>query len=440
VPGSGRKRMHQFLFVFFAIVLLIGCFTPFSRNFFGLPAYQHVLVGEPLAPSFNLPTRLDRVLQWQVGRPAYTGVLLSDRVPVVQRAGEYFVSLKLFGLIPLRHMMVVAVPEVKVVPGGQSIGVLLHSEGVMVVGEAPIQFPGGQAYSPAQRAGIQEGDIILAINGQQVYNEADIREIINEVGGAGEKLDVRVKRNGCEFHVYINPGYCQKTGRYRVGLLVRDSTAGVGTLTFYEPESRFYGALGHLITDMRTSKGMELRDGSIIEAEIRGIRPGTRGRPGEKLGVFSDRPLLSGSIEQNTVYGIFGTMDGEPNNPLYQTPVPVGLLHHIRPGPAEMLTVLRGCEIERFALVIEEVRPEAVADGKGLVIRVTDERLLRGPGGIIQGMSGSPILQNGRVVGAVTHVFINNPARGYGVPLEWMLRECGLLRPTNNLPELRQAS
>lgn len=440
MPRSARKRIHQVFFIFFAILLILGCFTPFSRSFFGLPTHRHVLVGEPLAPSFHLPTTLISALQWQVYRPEFAEALHPDQLPVVQQAGDYFVSLKLFGLIPLRHMTVTAIPEVKVVPGGQSIGVLLHSEGVLVVGEAPIRIR-DQEFSPARQAGIREGDIILAINGHQVLNEADVREIINEVGGAGEKLEVRVKRDGREFRVRITPGFCEKTGRYRVGLLVRDSTAGVGTLTFYEPQTRSYGALGHVISDVQTSRSLELTDGSIVEAKIQRIRPGTRGRPGEKLGIFSDRDLLTGSIDRNTIYGIFGTLDGELVNPHFDSPVPVALLHHIRTGPAEMLTVLHGQEIERFALLIEEIRPKAVGDGKGLVIRITDERLLEQAGGIIQGMSGSPILQEGRLVGAVTHVFINNPKRGYGVPVEWMLRECGLLEPADGLmDEWRQAS
>lgn len=428
---SDRNRISQVCFIFFAILLIFSCFTPFSRSFFGLPTHRSVLVGEPLAPSFELPVKLTSVLQWRVNHPESAKVLHPDRSPVVAQAGEYYVSLRLFGLIPLRYMTVTAVPEIDVVPGGQSIGVLLHREGVLVVGEAPVSSQGGEL-SPAGEAGIREGDIILAINGRQVMSESDVRELVNEAGGAGEKLNVRIKRNGREFNVGLTPDYCRKTGRYRVGLLVRDSTAGVGTLTFCEPETRSYGALGHIITDGRNSHGMELTDGSIIEAEIQGIRPGTRGRPGEKLGVFSDHHLLTGSIEQNTVYGIFGTLEGELTNPHFEAAVPVALLHHIRTGPAEMLTVLHGREVERFRLEIEEIRPEAVGDGKGLVIRITDERLIEESGGIIQGMSGSPIVQNGRLVGAVTHVFINNPTRGYGVPVEWMLRECGLLQPADN--------
>lgn len=430
-----RKRINRVCFIFFAILLILGCFTPFSRSFFGLPTHHHVLVGEPLVPSLHLPAALTAALQWQIDRTEATKtveVLHPDGLPVVQQAGEYCLSLKLFGLIPLRHMMVTAVPEMKVIPGGQSIGVLLHSKGVLVVGEAPIRTQ-NQGFSPARRAGIREGDLILAINGRQVQNESDVRELVNEIGGTGERMKVRVKRNGREFQVHLTPDFCRQTGRYRVGLLVRDTAAGVGTLTFYEPETKSYGALGHVIAAGRTSQRIELTDGNIVEAEIQGVRSGTRGRPGEKVGVFSNRDLFTGSIDLNTTYGIFGTLNGEPINPYFEAPVPIALLHHIRTGPAETFTVLQGRKIERFTLLIEEVRPEATGNGKGLVIKINDERLLEKSGGIIQGMSGSPIVQNGCLIGAITHVFINNPTRGYGVPVEWMLRECGLLELMNEI-------
>jgi len=427
VPGSIRKRISQAGFIFFAILLIFGCFTPFSRSFFGLPVYQNVLVGESVAPSLQVPGSLKSVLQWESDRPEAIRVLDTGGSPVIGEAGEYRLSLKLFGFIPLRHLTVSAVPEVKVLPGGQSIGVLLHSRGVIVIGEAPLES-GEREYSPAYQAGIREGDVILSINGREVRCEADVREIVNEVGGNGEKLAVRLKRNGVEFLVGVTPDYCERTGRYRVGLLVRDSAAGVGTLTFHDPETGSYGALGHVITDGRSSQRLELTDGRIVEAEIRGVHPGMRGRPGEKLGAFAGEGSFTGSIDRNTTYGIFGTLEGNTSNPYFREPIPVALLHHVRPGPAAMLTVLHDRQIERFNLMIEEVRPENGGDGKGLVIRIDDERLLERSGGIIQGMSGSPIIQNGRLVGAVTHVFINNPSRGYGVPIEWMLRESGLLK------------
>jgi len=428
VSGPIRKRISQVGFVFFAILLIFGCFTPFSRSFFGLPVYQNVLVGEPIAPSLQVPGSLKSVLYWESDRPEAVRMPNAGGSPVIGEAGEYRLSLKLFGLVPLRHLTVSAVPEIKVVPGGQSIGVLLHSRGVMVIGAAPLEN-GEREYSPAYQSGIREGDVILSINGREVQCEADVREIVNEAGAQhGRKLAVRLKRNGVEFLVGVTPDYCERTGRYRVGLMVRDSAAGVGTMTFYEPATGAYGALGHVITDGRSPQRLELTDGRIVEAAIHRVHPGMRGRPGEKLGAFAGEGSFTGTIDQNTTCGIFGTLEGKTYNQYFREPIPVALLHHVRPGPAEMLTVLHDRQIERFDLMIEEVRPESGDDGKGLVIRIDDERLLERSGGIIQGMSGSPIIQNGRLVGAVTHVFVNNPSRGYGAPVEWMLRESGLLK------------
>lgn len=420
-------RIQRLGAIFFAILLVFACLSPVSRSIYGLQPRQHVLVGESLDLSLNLPPSISKSLIIQADQPNVLKVVRPGTAPVVQSTGEFNVSIKLFGVIPLRHVTVTAVPEIKVVPGGQSIGVMLNSSGVMVVGEAPVFDQSGRESSPARRAGLAPGDLITKINGRSVSSEAQMRESIEELGRNQKPVVLTVKRNNKTFKTELKPIFCQETGRHRIGIMIRDGAAGVGTLTFYEPKSECYGALGHMITDSQTMHPIELSDGKIVLAEIQGIRPGRRGQPGEKLGSFANDVMLSGNIKSNGTCGIFGALDEPLKNPLFGRPIPVGLLHQTKVGPAKMLTVLDGQRVESFDLVIEKVRPESVHDGKGLVIRIVDQRLLEKSGGIIQGMSGSPIIQNGYLIGAVTHVFVNNPARGYGVPVEWMLRECGLL-------------
>jgi stage IV sporulation protein B len=207
---------------------------------------------------------------------------------------------------------------------------------------------------------------------------------------------------------------------------MRDNAAGVGTLTFYEPVSGKYGALGHVIADSETAQPIEVRDGHIVRTSITAIHKGRRSIPGEKVGGPEEPDNWLGSIEKNSRFGIFGSMNRPLRNPYYREAIPVAMSSQVKEGPAEILTVLKGERLERFSVEIQRVMATPTADGKNMIVKVTDQRLLSVTGGIVQGMSGSPILQNGRMVGAVTHVFVNDPTRGYGVSIEWMLQEAGV--------------
>ncbi len=385
---------------------------------------QNVALGDPLLPR-RLPGRLFKVdvlsaypqAGWATGRGA---------VPVATVPGRVDMQIKLLGLIPLNRMVVNVVPVVRVVPGGHSIGVLLHAQGVMVVGHAVVTDRRGQRHNPALQAGILNGDIILKVNGCRVQSEQQVRNEISRCGETDRPVTLEIKRGQRIFTTQVKPIFCAETRRYRIGLYVRDSAAGVGTLTFYEPGSKKYGALGHVITDIETNRKIELGDGQIVEAMVQGIRPGRRGQPGEKIGLFNGSGL-SGNIEKNTLYGIFGHLHQPLTNPFYRQPVPVALVYQVKKGPAEMLTVLKGNRIGCFSVEILQVMPQNKWEGKGMVIKINDPELLRQTGGIIQGMSGSPIIQEGKFVGAVTHVFVNDPTRGYGVLAEWMLWEANLM-------------
>ncbi len=337
-------------------------------------------------------------------------------------------DLRLFGVVPIKRVALQVVPPVKVIAGGHSIGVLLHAQGVIVVGYANIHEAGDAVgLSPARQAGILPGDVIVRIEEKVVQSDSQVSFLIDQLARKKDVLRFQVKRNGTLQEYRIKPIYCSETKRYRVGLYVRDGAAGVGTLTFYEPNTKKYGALGHVITNSETNKFLDLRDGKIVGASVQGIQKGERGKIGEKIGVFFGDGQTTGSIEKNTVYGIFGTMKGGLSNPLFTKLMPVAMGHQIKKGKAKMLTVLNGEKIEAFDVEIQNVFSQPRPDGKAFIIKITDPGLLNRTGGIIQGMSGSPIIQNGRLVGAVTHVFINDPTRGYGVLAESMLEEAGLL-------------
>lgn len=422
----------------FALVISLITLNSYWHNF--LPDRQYIKVGDKIVNGMELPglildnSSLNLYSDgdiFSVKGNQYREFTFrpSDAMPVAIEPGELEMQVKLFGLLPIHRMMVnVVVPE-KVIPGGQSVGILLHTEGVLVVGEAGVNYNGDKIF-PARKAGIGVGDVIMRVNNKKVTSEAQLQEAIDYCGRQGKDVNLLVKHGKKTRMASITPILCKKTGRYRIGLFVKDSTAGVGTLTFYEPGSKTYGALGHIIADFDSSSSNSAVEGKIVEAMIKGLHPGKKGQPGEKMGVFKGKSDIIGNIEKNTECGIFGKLEKAVTNPYYNKPIPVAMRYQIEQGPAEILTVLDKNKIEKFNIQILDIFPTG-KQGKGMVIKVTDKELIRRTGGIIQGMSGSPIIQNGRLAGAVTHVFINDPTRGYGVLAENMLKQVNLLNEKN---------
>lgn len=386
-----------------------------------VPEEQRISTGERVRVEMAFPASLfARLGRWQP---------LGDEGnwPVAARPGRLVLTLRLLGFIPVKTVNVEIVEPVEVVPGGHSIGVLLKASGAVVVGFAPIALEDGQLFSPAREAGIHLGDTIIRIEGETVVSDDQVAHLIDRQGKLGKPARVVLRRGKEVRTLVVGPVFCRQTGRYRIGLYVRDSAAGVGTLTFYTPREKLFAALGHMVVDGSSGEPIPLGDGRIVGASVQGIQQGRRGQPGEKIGLFSGTGGLSGIIQRNTRFGIFGRLERLPQASLYRIPVPVALANQVRPGPATLLTVINGEEIEEFRITIEKVMPYHKEAGRGLLVRVDDPRLLSLTGGIVQGMSGSPILQEGALVGAVTHVFIHDPTRGYGVLAEWMLAEMGLL-------------
>ena len=326
-----------------------------------------------------------------------------------EKADRYSVDAKLFNVIPIKSVDVSVVPKKYLIPSGEAIGVKLYTDGVLVVGISDVTDNYGNIFQPAKDAGIEIGDRILAVNGKKVKNIDDFADKINE---AGEKATVEIARDDQKFSVELLPAY-SKDGGYKIGLWVRDSTAGIGTLTFYNPENGTFGALGHGICDSDTKGLMTVKKGSINACRIRSVIKGERGVAGELSGDFSGIEI--GSISKNTHEGISGKANSVPQN----EPLIIASRFEVKKGEAEILCDVDGAGPRRYKIEITKIQKGG--DGKNLVLKVTDHRLISKTGGIVQGMSGSPILQNGKIVGAVTHVFVNDPTKGYGIFIENML-------------------
>ncbi|MFC3745720.1 SpoIVB peptidase [Paenibacillus sp. GCM10012306] len=330
-------------------------------------------------------------------------------------------------------------PELKVIPGGQTIGVKVKSAGVLVVGHHMVQTSQSSKISPGENSGLLPGDLMTSIDGVKLDEVSKVAKLVERAGKAGEFLNIVFKRGGKEHTAKLKPAYDRNDKVWRLGLYIRDSAAGVGTLTFYAPQQGVYGALGHVITDMNTGTPIVVGSGHIVQSSVTSISKSQDGDPGEKRAHFLKESQVLGNVESNTDFGIFGKMDRNPEHSLYKEPIPIALSNDVKEGPAQILTVVDGQQVERFDVEIIHVAKQQVPATKGLILRITDPRLLDKTGGIVQGMSGSPIVQKGRLIGAVTHVFVNDPKSGYGCFIEWMLRDSGVISEQNSLQQYLKA-
>ena len=295
------------------------------------------------------------------------------------------------------------------VPVGHTVGIKLFARGVMVV-KAP------ESGTPADDCGLQSGDIIVKCGGVSVTSTEQFQSLLQENGETA--TDLQVRREGESMTLSVSPEQNQ-AGAYCIGAWIRDSMAGIGTMTYYDPDSGSFGALGHGITDTDTALLMPFASGSILPSTVKAVKKGAVGDAGELRGDF-DLSCDLGDLSANTASGIFGTLDPGEFTERLGEPMPVASAAEVRPGPAVILSNVEGDSVEEYDIEILQVVEDS-ADGRDLVISVTDPELLAATGGIVQGMSGSPILQDGRFAGAVTHVLLNDPSKGYGILMETML-------------------
>lgn len=323
------------------------------------------------------------------------------------------VQLKLFHAIPVKTVEVSRAEEERVVLCGTPFGIRMFTNGVMVVDLAEIFTETGPTH-PAEEAGIKIGDIIVSINGTAVNENEEIAEYCKSSGG--ESLYLQIIRGEETMEIELTPVYSKAEQCYKAGMWVRDSTAGIGTLTFYDTNSGRFGGLGHGICDFDTAELMPLRSGDILPVTISGVTKGKRGSPGELRGYFSEDTAI-GDLYANTESGVYGSLKETPEG----IEVEVGLKQSVCTGDVQIYTTVDNGPPQYYDACIEAVNFHGDGEGKNFVLRITDEDLLEKTGGIVQGMSGSPILQNGKLIGAVTHVFVNDPTRGYGIFAENML-------------------
>lgn len=422
-----RTRRNRF--IAFLLVCLIVMLVSYIRTFFILPGEITLLEGEEYVYDFKSPflvnIKADKlgVLKLNDGEIGKEGSLQRLSSPMLFKTlanGSVKLSMSIFGLIPLRTLQVDVVPNKKIVACGSTIGVKLKIDGILIIGISDVENSEGKKILPTKLSGMKIGDLIKEVNNKKVNSiEEMIKEIEKYQGG---DISLKYKRGNSYYSVELKPVKSVDDKRYHLGLWVRESTAGIGTLTFYDPDTNYFGALGHGITDIDTGALMPVKTGELLESRILAIKKGKSGVPGELRGVFIEDKNKLGIINMNCEYGIYGKLNSGSTNKLTQRLYPVAIRSQIKEGAATILSNIYGKKVEEYDIDILKVSRQNADGSKGMVIKVTDKRLLEATGGIVQGMSGSPIIQGGKIIGAVTHVLINDSSRGYGIFIETMLK------------------
>ena len=326
--------------------------------------------------------------------------------------GSFTGTARLFGFIPLKTVRLKQVPENEVVIGGDAFGLKMYTNGLIVVGFTDINTAEGSK-NPARDAGIEKGDLLKSVNGVRLTKNSDVVSLINASGGA--EATIVLERAGEKKTLTLKPALSADAGSSKLGVWVRDSAAGIGTISFYEPETGLFVGLGHGIYDSDTEALMPAAEGEIVKTTITGVKRGEKGSPGELYGVF-DQETVIGELHGNNVLGVYGKLtsavEGEE--------LPIALKQEIEIGDAKLITPAIGGGKAEYDVRITSVVNDDKGSGRNMIIKITDEKLLELTGGIVQGMSGSPIIQNGKIVGAVTHVLVNDPTSGYAVFAERM--------------------
>ncbi|GFN35435.1 SpoIVB peptidase [Tepidimicrobium xylanilyticum] len=421
---NGNREYKRFFFIL--VLVLIFYYINQLLNIIYYPTEIKIIKGENKYIDVSFPFSLtvvednDSIVQSTYNESKFKGLRKNYKVDGIQ-TGEAQFQLRLLGIIPIKKFDVNVVERPYLVPGGNALGVKINTKGVLVVAVTDILGYDGKRYNPAKDAGIKAGDTILEINNVKVKDAEHVVDLLNEI--KDNNVKILIERNKIHFETEVTPVRSMQDNCYRLGIWVRDRTAGIGTLTFYDKDSKAFGALGHGITDMDTGNLLNIEYGKITNAKIANIEQGKRGSPGEIKGIFYETEKVLGQITKNSPYGIFGVIGDEFIQSNKRKPIPIGFKEEVKEGKAYILTTINDDKIEKFEIEILKVQPQQFPSQKSMTIRITDEDLLQKTGGIVQGMSGSPIIQNGKLIGAVTHVFVNDPTKGYGIYIEWMLEQ-----------------
>lgn len=386
----------------FDVILFFICVVIFGVIIWGNAALPSGVVtyngnSEPLAKVFT-----------------YTGKSTSLAVDR-QTATPRRENLKLFGIIPVKEVTVTEKAEQKVMVSGEVFGIKLYTDGVIVVGIQEVQTDSGKK-SPSGSAGIEVGDIIIAIDGENVYTSDQVQSILGANNGGS--FEVKIKRGERYRDYTVTPVYCEREGCYKAGMWVRDSTAGIGTITFYNKQSGIFAALGHQINDIDTKEIMPMLDGEAVKATVSKIEKSTRGTTGSLECDFTNQTL--GKLLTNTDCGIYGAY-AEVSECAKE--YPVAAIQEVKKGKATLISTVEKGQPKEYEIEITHIGFNENNREKNMIVKVTDKDLIDKTGGIVQGMSGSPIIQNGKLVGALTHVIVGNPQKGYAVFAQTMAEE-----------------
>lgn len=337
-----------------------------------------------------------------------------DAVASLDPGASYNADLSIAGVIPVKTVRAKVVEKRVVQVCGTPFGIKMFANGAMVVGFSDIYTAAGYK-NPAKTAGLKMGDVIVSIAGKETKTNEDVSAALQDLSGA--PAEVVYLRDGVKKSVLLTAVKDSSAGTWRTGMWVRDSSAGIGTMTFVDSSTGMFAGLGHSIHDVDTGETITLLKGEIVPVSITSVVAGSSGSPGELKGKFLTS-LPTGDITVNGETGVYGKLTSY----LKGTAMEVSLAQEVTTGPAEILTTIDGQEPAHYAVEIEKIALSSENPNRNMIVRITDQRLLAATGGIVQGMSGSPIVQNGRLVGAVTHVLVNDPTRGYGIFAEHMLQ------------------
>ena len=374
----------------------------------------------------NLPIQAD-IIEENIGvlsvnnQPVTENIHIDMTKPFTVKSenqGTAKVELSLMGVLPLKIVQANVIPRTEIVAGGIAVGVSMDTRGIMVLGTGYVNGTENKVYEPAKGI-LQAGDMILQAGGKILKNKEDLMQVVEQNGE--KSMEFLVDRNGVQQTVAITPVFSQEDNSCKIGIWVRDSTQGIGTITYFNPDNNTFGALGHGVYDVDTQELMQIKNGQITQSSIIDVKKGEKGEPGALTGNVG-RDLVLGSIAINTEVGIYGTVEDGKQSYFTGKKLPIALQQDIKEGKASILSNIEGEEVKEYDVEIESVNRYSKNESKGMVIKITDEELLSKTGGIVQGMSGSPILQNDKIVGAVTHVFVNEPTKGYGIFIENMLK------------------
>lgn len=333
-----------------------------------------------------------------------------------QSASPKTETLSVFGIVPVKSVKVSVKHSPRVFVSGEVFGIKLYTDGVIIVGTQEVELDGGKKASPAAEAGLEKGDIIVSVNNILVFSSNEVMAILNE--NNGDSYKIRIKRDGRYKTFTLTPVYSSREGTYKAGMWVRDSTAGIGTLTFYNENYGTFAALGHQINDIDTNELMPLLEGEAVSATVTRVQKASAGVTGSLWCDFEDYKL--GRLLDNSDSGLYGAFVKISDN---AKEYPVASKQEVKKGKAQLVCTVSGKKPRAYDIEITRVTYNREGEQKDIVFRITDSELLKTTGGIVQGMSGSPVIQNGKLVGAVTHVIVNNPVKGYAIFAETMVEK-----------------